>query len=101
MTMNLSPTDPRRELPSLADLARTMGAPVMQLTRWAKAGTITLEDPPSGSGNPARVHPAEAAAITDTWNRWRHLRAELDRVTTGDYYAERLAAYLNHTEPTT
>lgn len=98
--MNLSPTDPRRNLPSLADIADRIGAPRITLTRWAKAGTLNLEDPPSGSGNPARIHPAEAAAITDTWHHWRHLRLELDRITAGDYYAERLAHHLN-TEETT
>lgn len=82
------------QLPSLQQIANNAEIPAITLSRWIAAGTITLDDPPTGSGHPARIHPAEAAAIHDLVDHYRDLRYHLE--TLGDYYAQRLAHHLDN-----
>lgn len=86
----------RAEIPSIDTPMRIRFVPAITLSRWIAAGTITLDDPPTGSGHPARIHPAEAAAIQDLVHHYRDLRYHLE--TLGDYYAQRLAHHLDNSE---
>lgn len=60
---------------------------------WVRTGQMTIRQGATGSGSRRTISGAEYLALSDLVDEHERIAALLTRVTSGAYYAERLAIY--------
>lgn len=63
-----------------------------QLDYWIRVGWVTIECEASGSGSQRVFTDAEWQAVLDVVDEYERIHAQFERVRTGQFFAERLAA---------